>query len=48
MKIVENEIGKALYSENYNFLFRYKDGFFMRWGKTTRDDPQFSPYGPEL
>jgi MoaA/NifB/PqqE/SkfB family radical SAM enzyme len=48
MKITENKSGKILSSENYNFIFRKNDGFFMRWGKTTKDDPQFSPYGPEI
>ncbi len=48
MKLMKNKTGKAFYSENYNFLFRYKDGFFMRWGKTTQDDPQYSPFGPEI
>ncbi len=48
MKIVENEVGKALYSKKYNFIFRYDDGFFMRWGEHTDDGPQFSPYGPEI
>jgi hypothetical protein len=48
MKIIEKGNGKALFSENYNYIFRKSDGFFMRWGKTTQEDPQFSPYGPEL
>jgi len=48
MRIIENKINKALFSENYNYIFRYKDGFFMRWGKTTMDDPQWSPFGNEI
>ena len=48
MKIVEEDNGKALFSENYNYIFRKNDGFFMRWGKTTKEDPQFSPFGPEI
>lgn len=48
MKIVEENNGKALFSENYNYIFRKDDGFFMRWGKHTKDDPQFSPFGPEI
>ncbi len=48
MKIVEKEDTKALLSENYNFLFNKKTGFFARWGKTPKDDPQFSPFGPEI
>lgn len=48
MRIIEKDNGKALFSEGYNFIFRKNDGFFMRWGKTHQDDPQFSPYGPEI
>jgi len=29
-------------------MFNKQNGFFVRWGKTKQDDPQFSPYGPEL
>lgn len=39
---------KILTSKNYNFYFNKKTGFFMRWGKSKKDDPSFSPYGPEL
>jgi len=35
-------------SENYNFNFDRKTGFFMRWGKTVDDDPSYSPVGPEI
>ncbi len=48
MEIVEKEHGKVLLSEDYNFIFNKKNGFFARWGKTLKDDPDFSPYGPEL
>ena len=48
MKIIDRNNGKALFSEDYNFIFKKNDGFFMRWGKTKEDDPQFSPYGPEI
>ncbi len=48
MKIVEKYNGKALYSDKYNYIFRKTDGFFMRWGETEHDDPQYSPYGPEI
>lgn len=37
-----------LRTENYNYNFNYNTGFFMRWGKTLEDDPQYSPIGPEL
>jgi len=48
MKIVENNNEKALFSKDYNYLFRKSDGFFMRWGELLEDDPQYSPYGPEI
>lgn len=39
---------RFLKSPDYNFVFDMKSGFFARWGKTEDDDPQFSPYGPEI
>jgi len=39
---------KEYRSPGYNFVFRKKDGFFARWGKTFDDDPEFSPIGPEI
>lgn len=39
---------KTFKSENYNFIFDQKTGFFARWGKTTKDDPEMSPYGNEI
>ena len=39
---------KVVKSKNYNYIFNYKDGFFARWGKTKKDDPEFSPFGPEI
>ena len=46
--IMENEKSKILKSPEYNFVFDKKSGFFARWGKTEADDPQMSPFGPEL
>ncbi|KKM85546.1 hypothetical protein LCGC14_1287930 [marine sediment metagenome] len=42
--------GKNLFlrSESYNFNFNRETGFFMRWGKTPQDDPDFSPFGCEI
>ena len=48
MKIVENDKIKALKSPSYNYIFNKQNGFFIRWGKNKEDDPQFSPYGPEI
>lgn len=36
--IFDNDKVKALKSENYNFVFDKKNGFFARWGKTQEDD----------
>lgn len=46
--LLENKDKKILKSENYNFIFDKKTGFFARWGKTQDDDPQYSPVGPEI
>lgn len=35
-------------SPEYNWNYDSKTGFFMRWGKTQEDDPEFSPIGPEI
>lgn len=48
MKILNNKFFKALKSEDYSFIFRKDNGFFVRWGKNREDNPSFSPFGPEL
>jgi hypothetical protein len=48
MKIFENENIKVLCSDGYNYMFNKKNGVFLRTGKTNDDDPQFSPFGPEI
>jgi len=48
MVIFERGNRKILRSENYNFIYHKDTGFFARWGKTTEDDPQMSPFGPEI
>lgn len=48
MKIIENEKTKIISSENYNFVFNKSNGMMMRWGKDKNDDPDFSPFGPEI
>lgn len=40
--------GTKLKSENYNFIFNRKDGFFARWGKTIEDDGDPSLSLPEI
>ncbi len=46
--VVDNKDVKAIFSEEYNYIYRKDDGFFMRWGRTKADNPSFSPLGPEL
>jgi MoaA/NifB/PqqE/SkfB family radical SAM enzyme len=46
--ILENKNLKSFKSEDYNFNFDKKTGYFERWGKKKEDDPQFSPFGPEI
>lgn len=41
-------IKKKLRSPNYNYDFNTQTGFLARWGKTFKDDPQLSPFGPEI
>jgi len=48
--IQDDEQVKNLCSPDYSFHFNKQTGFFARWGKTINkaDDPQWSPYGPEI
>ncbi len=39
---------KFVKSEEYNYIFNMENGFFARWGKNKRDDPEYSPFGPEI
>jgi hypothetical protein len=39
---------KVFKTENYNYIFNRDNGFFARWGKTSDDDPLYSPFGPEI
>jgi len=39
---------KSLHSPTYNYHFSKRTGLFLRWGETSEDDPQWSPYGPEI
>lgn len=48
MQFFEDDTCKIVKSPDYNYLFRKNDGFFARWGATKEDDPQFSPFGPEI
>lgn len=46
--IKESPKGKVLLSENYKYIFNKITGEFIRFGKTVKDDPELSPYGPEI
>jgi len=46
--IAESKNYKILKSPEYNYIFDYRNGNFMRWGKTKDDDPQYSSFGPEI
>jgi len=39
---------KAVKSKDYNYIFNEDNGYFIRWGKSPKDDPQMSPFGPEI
>lgn len=34
---------KQVRTKDYNYNFDKENGYFERWGKTLKDDPQFSP-----
>ena len=46
--LIESSTKKELHSDNYNFIFNKSTGYFMRWGATPEDDPDYSPFGPEI
>ena len=48
MKLLDSPIQKVCTSEGYSYVFRKSDGLFLRWGKTQADDPDYSPFGPEI
>lgn len=47
-KVLENKIFKKFVSHDYNYVFNKQNGFFARYGKSMKDDPLFSKYGPEI
>jgi len=46
--IVDNDKVKIVGSKTYHSIFRKADGYFVRWGESQQDDPQWCPHGPEL
>lgn len=49
-EILKRCTGKTLraYTPEYKLFFDSSDGFTARWGKTFKDNPIFSPIGPEI
>lgn len=39
---------KIVRSDTYNYVFNLKNGFFARWGENIEENPEYSPFGPEL
>jgi len=46
--ISDSDKSKKLVSIGYNYVFNKKSGLFIRWGRTADEDPQISPFGPEI
>lgn len=45
---LEEKNKKVFLSKDYNYLFDKETGLFARWGKIIEEDPEYSPYGPEI
>jgi radical SAM protein with 4Fe4S-binding SPASM domain len=52
VKVAEKEVNghrvRLLSIPGYNYMMDYTTGQFLRWGKTFKDDPEYSPIGPEI
>lgn len=44
----KNPVAKFANFPGYHTEFHYKTGWFMRYGNTQEEDPQWSPIGPEI
>lgn len=47
-EIKEDKNFKIFKSDNYNYRFVKSNGYFVRFGKTIEEDPDYSPFGPEI
>ncbi len=47
-RVLENSKIKCIRSESYNYNFYKDNGYFERWGKDYKDDPNYSEFGPEI
>jgi MoaA/NifB/PqqE/SkfB family radical SAM enzyme len=45
--LIDDPLFKIHRSKDYNYVFRKSDGFFARWGRTKKDDPEKAPF-PEI
>jgi MoaA/NifB/PqqE/SkfB family radical SAM enzyme len=48
MGINETATSKSFRSDDYNYYFNKQSGLTLTWGKTLKDDPIFSPFGPTI
>ena len=39
---------KKFRSENFNYNFVIDNGYSETWGNTVKDNPQYSPFGPQI
>lgn len=46
--LTNNVYLKSLSSPAYNYRFNKETGTFLRWGTRLADNPQYSPFGPEI
>jgi hypothetical protein len=46
--VTETPSIKMASGDDYHYMFNKLTGDFRRWGRTIKDDPQFSPIGPEI
>ena len=44
--IKDNDEMKLIKGKDFNHIFRKSDGLSMTWGRTKKDDPEYSPVGP--
>lgn len=46
--IIDGKLNKIVMGEDYNYIFSKENGQFARWGKSFKEDPDFSPIGGEI
>ena len=46
--VIDSKKTKVALGEDYKYIFNKDNGNFMRWGKTPKDDPNYSPIGGEI